>query len=535
MLEFDPLKQSFASNRFCLASSRGMTATSSALAAEAGAKMLRKGGNAVDAAIAMAGALTVVEPTANGIGSDNFAILSMNGEIFGMRSQGASPYELTLEKVQNQFSSMPKRGWIPVTVPGAPAGWAFLNEKFGRLSLLECLQPAISYGREGFALPVTVAYFWKQEAEKFLARSKKDTAFLPWVRTFLPGGRIPEAFERVFLKDHADTLEKIGQSQAEDFYRGDLAKKIAAQSKRDGGYLSLKDLADHRAEEVRPISISYRGKRVLELPPSNQGLVALLCLNILSQFTITKRDESYYHLLMEALKLAFADGKKYITDPACMTLSPEAFLDPAYGKKRAGEIGEKAQVFSWGRPSGSNTVYLAAGDKDGNLVSMIQSNYQGFGSGIAIEGTGISLQNRGADFSLDPRHCNVLAPHKKTYHTLIPGMLAEEEKAIAAFGVMGAYMQPQGHVQVISNLLDFHENPQMALDAPRLQWLEEKRFYMEKTFPEKLVEGLRKRGHEIEIPDQPTSFGRGQIIYKSPEGVLIGGTESRTDGNIALG
>lgn len=534
MLRFDPLKQNFSSNRFCLASSRGMTATSSALAAEAGAKMLRKGGNAVDAAVAMAAALTVVEPTANGIGSDNFALLSMNGKISGMRSQGASPYGLSLEQLQSLSQAMPKRGWLSVTVPGAPAGWAYLNEKFGRLRLLDCLEPAISYGREGFALSATVAYFWKKDAEEFLSLSRKDPAFLPWLKTFLPGGKAPQSFEKIRLEEHANTLEIIGKTKAQDFYQGDLAKKIVHQSKRDGGFLSLKDLEDHRAEGVRPLRLNYRGKEVYELPPSNQGLVALIALNILNSFSFEKRDENYYHLLMEALKLAFADGREYITDPAWMRLPPDVFLDPAYGRKRAEEIGESAQLFSWGRPAGTNTVYLAAGDQEGNLVSMIQSNYQGFGSGIVIEGTGISLQNRGADFSLDPHHCNVYAPHKKTYHTLIPGMLAEEGKAIAAFGVMGAYMQPQGHVQVLSHLLDFHENPQMALDAPRLQWLEKKRFYMEKTFPEKLVEDLRKRGHEIEIPAMPMTFGRGQIIYKNPQGVLIGGTESRTDGNIAL-
>lgn len=535
MLHFNPLKQPFASNRFCLASSRGMTATSSALAAEAGAKMLRKGGNAVDAAVAMAGALTVLEPTANGIGSDNFAILSMDGKISAMKSQGASPYALTLDKIPSSYSSMPQKGWLPVTVPGAPAGWAYLNEKFGNLSLLDCLEPAISYAREGFPLAATVAYFWKKEAEEIFALAKKDPVFLPWIKTFAPEGKVPKAFEMVRLEDHARSLERIGKTMAKDFYQGELAEKIVSQSQKDGGYLRKRDLAEHQVEIVEPISVHYRGKEVLELPPSNQGLVALMTLNMMNLFDIEKRDEDYYHLLMESLKLAFADGKKYITDPSCMTYKAEDFLDPGYAKERAKLINKKkAQVFSWGRPQGSNTVYLAAGDGKGNLVSMIQSNYQGFGSGIVIDGTGISLQNRGADFSLDPNHCNVLAPHKKTYHTLIPGMLAENGKAIAAFGVMGAYMQPQGHVEVISNLLDFHENPQMALDAPRLQWIEGKKFYMEKTFPEKLVKGLRGRGHEIEIPALPTTFGRGQIIYKNPNGVLIGGTESRTDGNIAL-
>ncbi len=534
MLNFDPNYQNFPSNRYTLASSKGMVATSSALAAEAGAKMLRQGGNAVDAAIATAAALTVVEPTANGIGSDNFAIVWMNGKLEGMSSQGYSPASISLEAVKEKNSEMPKHGWTPVTVPGSPAGWVALNEKYGKLSLEECLAPAISLAREGFPVAATVSLFWKKTADKYEKMLADYPELAHWFTCFTKDGRTPQAFELWTLPEHAETLEKIAKTKGRAFYEGDLAEKIAGQAAAEGGYISLEDLRDHQPLFVTPIRTIYRGYDIYELPPSNQGLVALMGLNIMENWTFEKRDANYYHKAFEAMKLAFADGKAYITDPDCMTIPFESLLKKSYAKKRAALITEQAQDFDAGKPLGNNTVYLATGDKDGNLVSFIQSNYMGFGSGVVVEGTGIALQNRGADFSLDPKHDNALAGRKKTYHTIIPGMLGKDGEAFAAFGVMGGYMQPQGHLQVASNLIDFGDNPQMALDAPRWQWTSGKEFLVENHFPRAIAEVLSLKGHQVTKAVDFTPFGRGQIVMRTDDGVLLGATESRTDGNIAL-
>ena len=534
MFSFDPNFQSFSSNRYCLASSKGMVATSNALASAAGIEILRMGGNAVDAAIATAACLTVVEPTANGIGSDNFALVWMKDQLYGMVSQGCSAQQISRDRVRSDYDRMPKYGWTPVTVPGTPAGWAALNQRFGRLSLLDCLMPAIRYAREGFPVAATVALAWQAAEKTYLSQREAHPELAHWFSCFNREGRSPEAFEYWTLPAHADSLELIGRSNSEAFYRGSLADRIDQQSREEGGYLRKEDLAAHKALFVRPLSVNYRGYDVYELPPSNQGLVALMGLNVMKNFSFTARDLDYYHKSFEAIKLSFADGKSYITDPAAMSVRPEDLISESYGRARAGLIRDFAQDFDAGSPLSSNTVYLATGDGEGNLVSMIQSNYMGFGSGVVVEGTGIALQNRGADFSLEEGHANVLAPGKKSYHTLIPGMIGKEGRIFTAFGVMGAYMQPQGHIQVASNLIDFGENPQMALDAPRWQWTEGKTFLVEDSFPTAVAESLIRRGHDVRKSLDRPSFGRGQIILRKPDGVLIGATESRTDGNIAL-
>lgn len=537
-LSFDPLYQNFSSNRFSLASRKGMVATSNALASSAGLCMLRNGGNAVDAAIATAACLTVVEPTANGVGGDNFAICWMKDKLYGMTSQGLSPEEISIEAVKKKHphckEEMPKNGWTSVTVPGVPAGWASLNKKFGNLSLLECLGPAINYARHGFPVALTVSYHWKKAKEKYARLLPLYPELKHWFSCFTKEGRTPEPFEIWTLPDLALSLEQIGQSEGRIFYQGILADKIEKQSKEEGGFLRKKDLMKHEVLYPEPISIDYRGYTVYELPPSNQGLVALMALNILKNFEFTSQNEDYYHKTFEAIKLAFADGLHYITDPKDMRIKVADLLSPSYGKKRASLIGEESQIYSPACPKGKNTVYIATGDSMGNLCSFIQSNYLEFGSGVVIDGTGISLQARGADFSLKEGAVNALAKGKKTFHTNIPGMLGKNGKACLAFGVMGAYMQPQGHVQLVSNLLDFHANPQMALDAPRFQWLKGREFAVEDEFSRVIAHALSRRGHDLKKYMDYSSFGRGQIIYRNPDGVLIGGTESRTDGNIAL-
>lgn len=532
-MKFDPLDMPYKSGRIPLSGKNGVVATSNALAADAGLEILKKGGNAVDAAIAAAACLTVVEPTANGIGSDNFTLVWMKDKLYGLNSNGPSPEKITLEEVRRNHETMPVHGWIPVTVPGTPKGWATLNRKFGNLTLLECLTPAIRHAEEGFPVAANVSHMWKRAAKKYKEIFKGEQ-YEEWFKTFTINGEAPEAFQIMTLPDHASTLRKIGETDAEAFYTGELADRIEEDALKHGGYLRKSDLADFEPEWVTPLKVGYRGYEVAELPPSGQGMVALMALNILSNFKVEKRDALYYHRAMEAMKMAFADGLHHITDPSDMLFKPSDFLTDEFGKRRAEKIKEEAQIFTHEDPFHSGTVYLATADKEGNMVSMIQSNYMGFGSGIVVKGTGIALQNRGADFKLDKNHVNCLAPKKRTYHTIIPGMLLEDNKCIGVFGVMGGYMQPQGHLQVMSNLLDFNLNPQMALDCPRWQWTKEKEILVESTFDEKMVEELKKLGHEITVTEDNSHFGRGQMILKMKNGAYVAGTESRTDGNISV-
>ena len=532
-MKFDPLYMPYHSRRIPLSGRNGVVATSSALASEAGLEILKKGGNAVDAAIATAACLTVVEPTANGIGSDNFALVWMKGKLYGLNSNGPSPEEISLEEVKKDHESMPVHGWTPVTVPGTPKGWAELCRRFGNLSLLDCLMPAISHAENGFPVAANVAHMWKRALHKYKEIFKGD-AFEEWFRTFTVNGEAPEAFQIMRLPDHARTLRLIGETEGEAFYTGELADIMEEDARAHGGYLRKSDLASFSPEWVTPLTVNYRGHEVAELPPSGQGMVALMALNTLSRFPVENRDAEYYHRAMESMKMAFADGMHHITDPKDMEFGPSDFLAEDFAKRRAEMITEEAQIFTHEDPFQSGTVYLATADKEGNMVSMIQSNYMGFGSGIVVKGTGISLQNRGADFKLDENHRNVLAPKKRTYHTIIPGMLLKDRECIGVFGVMGGYMQPQGHLQVMSSLLDFNLNPQAALDCPRWQWTREKKIMVEDTFDEKIMEELKKKGHEITVTEDNSHFGRGQMILKMPNGAYVAGTESRTDGNISL-
>ncbi|MFH5836041.1 gamma-glutamyltransferase family protein [Proteiniclasticum sp. C24MP] len=532
-MKFDPMNMPYSSRRIPLSGRNGVVATSNALASDAGLEILKKGGNAVDAAIATAACLTVVEPTANGIGSDNFALVWMKDKLYGLNSNGPSPERITLDEVKKSHETMPVHGWTPVTVPGTPRGWAELNRKFGNLSLLECLMPAISHAENGFPVAANVAHMWKRALKKYREIFKGEE-YEEWFRTFTVKGEAPEAFEIVTLPDHARTLRLIGETSAEAFYTGELADKMEEDSIKHGGYLRKCDLASFSSEWVTPLTVAYRGYEVAELPPSGQGMVALMALNTLSRFPVKNRDAEYYHRAMESMKMAFADGMHHITDPKDMGFRPSDFLTEEFAKRRAGMITDEAQIFTYEDPFQSGTVYLATADKDGNMVSMIQSNYMGFGSGIVVGGTGISLQNRGADFKLDENHRNALASKKRTYHTIIPGMLLKESKCIGVFGVMGGYMQPQGHLQVMSSLLDFNLNPQAALDCPRWQWIREKEILVENTFDEKMVEELKMKGHEINVTEDNSHFGRGQMILKMSSGAYVAGTESRTDGNISL-
>lgn len=525
----------YSSQRNTVFASRGMVATSQPLAAQAGLEVLKKGGNAMDAAIATAAALTVVEPTSNGIGGDAFALVWTKGKLFGLNASGPAPQSISIEAVKERgYEKIPVHGWIPVTVPGAVSGWAELSKRFGRVSLKEALKPAIEYASNGYPLTPTLAKYWGYAFNRY-KQVIKGKEFEHWFETFAPNGRAPKVGEIWGSKDHAHTLKCIAESEGESFYRGELADKMAAFSKQYNGFLSTEDLASFKAEWVEPIKVNYRGYDVWEIPPNGQGLVALLGLNILKGFDFTDKDTvDTYHKQIEALKLAFANLKENITDPGHMKAVVEEFLSEEYGAKLKEQISDHAILPGPYQQPTSGTVYLATADGEGNMVSFIQSNYMGFGSGLVVPGTGIGLQNRGHDFSLNPEHPNALQPGKKTYHTIIPGFLTKGSEAVGPFGVMGGYMQPQGHMQVIMNTVDFHLNPQAALDAPRWQWLEGKKVQVELHFPPHIAQALARKGHQIEVTLDSGGYGRGQIIWRNPEtGVLMGGTEPRTDGAIA--
>ncbi|SDI73459.1 gamma-glutamyltransferase family protein [Pseudomonas panipatensis] len=536
MLSFSAQEYPYPSQRSLVYARRGMVATSQPLAAQAGLDILKRGGNAIDAAIATAAALTVVEPTGCGIGGDAFALVWTQGRLHGLDASGQAPRALNIEAVRGAgHSRMPLHGWTPVTVPGCPAGWAELSRRFGRLPFAELLAPAIELARDGFPLSPVIASLWQSGLDKFRAALPEHPELHAWFAEFLIDGRAPRAGELFSNPAQADTLQALAESQCESFYRGALARRIAAHAESGGGYLREDDLAGYQPRWVEPISLNYRGYDVWEIPPSGQGLVALMALNILKGFDFSERDSpDTWHRQLEAMKLAYADGRAYIGQPDCMRVSVADLLSDEYAARRRALIGERALEPQPGKPRAGGTVYLATADGEGNMVSFIQSNYHGFGSGVVVPGTGIALQNRGAEFSLDPQHVNCLQPGKKTFHTIIPGFLSQGGVALGPFGVMGAYMQPQGHVQMVMNLVDFGLNPQAALDAPRWQWLGDKRIGIEHGAPRSLAAVLTRRGHHVEVAHDLSSYGRGQIILRdTASGVLCGGTEPRTDAQIA--
>lgn len=535
MNKFDSLSYPYASQRMATYGRKGMVATSQPLAAQAGLDILKKGGNAIDAAIATAACLTVVEPTSNGIGGDAFALVWIKDKLHGLNASGCTPQSISREAVKAAgHEAMPTYGWTPVTVPGVPAAWAELSERFGKLPLPDVLQPAIDYAENGYPLSPTLAKYWKIAYDKFKQKCQGEE-FQAWFETFAPDGRAPQVGEIWKSAAHAQTLRAIAETKAESFYRGELAEKIDAHAQKFGGYLRKEDLVRFKAKWVDPIKVNYRGYDIWEIPPNGQGLVALLALNILEGFTFTGKDTTdSYHKSWEAMKLAFADGLRYITQHEKMKIDINDLLSNDYAAKRRELITDTAQLPESGEPARSGTVYLATADEEGNMVSFIQSNYMGFGSGIVIPETGIAMQNRGHTFSLDPAHDNCLEPDKQTYHTIIPGFISKGERAVGPFGVMGGFMQPQGHVQVVMNIIDFQLNPQAALDAPRWQWIKDNTIELERSFPEHLALTLQSKGHVVKYAVGSGGFGRGQIIIRDEKGVLVGGTDPRTDGAVAV-
>jgi gamma-glutamyltranspeptidase/glutathione hydrolase len=505
---------------------RNVVATSQPLAAQAGLRMLLNGGNAIDAALAAAIALTVVEPTSNGIGSDAFAIVWDGSKLHGLNASGRSPAKWTSEFFKNQFDAMPLRGWHSVTVPGAVSAWVELSRRFGALPFENLFEPAIEYARDGFPVSPITAEAWQRSVEIL-------KGFPTFLQTFAPDARAPHAGE-IFRSDaHARTLELIARTRGEAFYRGELAAAIAQCARDEGGLLDERDMAEHRAEWVDTIWTDHRARRLHEIPPNGQGIAALLALGILrhSPLAASQIDSGdFLHLQIEALKLALADAHRYVSDANHMDEPVENLLDDAYARDRAKLILlTRATVATHGAPAHGDTVYLTAADRDGRMVSFIQSNYYGFGSGVVVPGTGIALQNRGAGFTLEVNHPNQVGPRKRPFHTIIPAFVTRSDATpLMSFGVMGGPMQAQGHVQMMVRTFDFGQNPQAASDAPRWQVTRGLEVLVEQGFPLDVLNDLRARGHDVKIAE-PEQFGGAQLIHKLEDGYLAA-SDHRKDG-----
>lgn len=506
---------------------RNVVATSQPLAAQAGLRMLHAGGNAVDAALAAAIALTVVEPTSNGIGSDAFAIVWDGRELHGLNGSGRAPAALTPEHFAGR-ASMPLWGWDAVTVPGAVSAWAALSERFGVLPFTQLFEPAIRYADEGFLVSPVTARAWATAAATYAGMPDFGAAFLPH-------GRAPRAGESFRCPDQATTLRRIAETGGETFYRGDVARWIAAHARATGGLLSEPDLAAHRAMWVGTIWQDYRGVTLHEIPPNAQGLAALVMLGILEHHEIADHPVDAVdslHVQIEAMKLAIADAHRYVSDPDALDVPTSALLDPAYLAERAALIDMRvAAQPSHGAPQRGATVYLATADASGMLVSFIQSNYHGFGSGVVVPGTGISLHNRGAGFTLEGGHPNEVGGGKRPFHTIIPGFLMHGDLPLMSFGVMGGGMQPQGHVQMVVRLRDYGQNPQAAADAPRWRVMGGLEVAVETGFAAATLRELAARGHKLTEVDPQTSplFGGAQLIHRLDDGYLAA-SDHRKDG-----
>jgi gamma-glutamyltranspeptidase/glutathione hydrolase len=531
--------QSYPSERRPLFARR-VVATSHPLAAQAGLGVMARGGNAVDAAIAAAAAMTIVEPCSNGLGSDAFALVWDGGRLHGLNASGRAPAAWTPAYFRSKYGdgaqTVPRRGWDAVTVPGAVSGWVALSQRFGRLPFAELLAPAIEIAERGYAVPVVVRQKWAAAAE--LAEITGQPGF---AEAFLPFGRAPVVGERFALPAAARSLRLIAQSQGEAFYRGEIARAIAAHAAANGGVLTAADLAAHAPEWVEPIAQAYRGAVLHEIPPNGQGITALMALGMLERFdlrALRPDTAAAAHLQIEAIKLAFADVYRHVAEPAAMTVAgvlAEHLLDPAYLAARARLIDPaRAQAFATGQPARGGTIYLTAADDEGRMVSFIQSNYMGFGSGVVVPGYGVSLQNRGHSFTLDAGHPNVVAPAKRPFHTIIPAFVTRGGEPLMSMGVMGGHMQPQGHVQTLVRMLDFDQSPQAACDAPRWRFDGGMDIGVEPHMAPATVQGLRERGHRIaDVVDSYQDFGAGQFIWRLGDPAVDGyvaASDPRRDG-----
>jgi len=515
---------------------RNVVATSQALASQAGLRMLLKGGNAVDAAIAAAAALTIVEPVSNGLGSDNFAILWDGQQLHGLNASGVAPAAWNPDYIRRKHGDkMPMRGWDTVTTPGAVAGWVALSERFGQLPFADLLEPAIELAERGHGVGRIVADKWGRQLPALQG--------LPgFAEAFMPRGRAPEPGERFVFAAAGATLRQIALSKGETFYRGAIAEQLVAHSTAHGGSMAISDLANYRPEWVTPISKDYAGYTVHEIPPNGQGIAALMALGMLDQLDLGRfpvDSVESQHLQIEAMKLAFADTYRWVADERHMTeVTARDLLSDAYLAERAKLIDpRRAGDPQLGTPPAGGTIYLSAADERGMMISFIQSNYMGFGSGVVVPGTGVSLQNRGHGFSLDPRHPNVVAAGKRPFQTIIPGFLTKDGRPQMSFGVMGGNMQPQGHLQTLVRMLSHRQQPQAACDAPRWKVGSGRAVDFESTMAPALVDGLKALGHRFEVtPDTYMDYGSGQFIWKLSDDLedgYVAASDSRRDGHAA--
>lgn len=522
----------------------GMACTSQPLASQVAIDILKNGGNAIDAAIAANACLGLMEPTGNGMGGDLFAIVwdAKTKRIYGLNASGRSPYSLTLDYFkENGYDKIPALGPLPVSVPGCVDGWFELHKKFGSKPMSEILQPAIHYAREGFPVSELIAYYWGRS--EFLKR------YDGFAEIFLPNGKAPvkgQIFKNPYL---ANTLELIARDGRDVFYKGEIAQKIVDYMQEQGGFLTMKDFEDHHSEWVEPISTNYRGYDVWELPPNGQGTAALQMLNILELHDVASMgfgSSEYMHLFIEAKKLAFEDRAKYYSDPDFNELPIDQLISKEYAKERDQLIDpdHAARAYPAGELEQGNTIYMTVADDEGNMISLIQSNYRGMGSGMTPGKLGFILQDRGELFSLQEGHMNVYEPHKRPFHTIIPAFITRNGKPYMSFGVMGGAMQPQGHTQIVVNMVDFGMNLQEAGDAPRIRHDGSSQptgevmndggiVNLESGFSYKSIRELMGKGHHI----QSTRGGYGgyqAILWDEKEGVYYGASESRKDG-MAIG
>jgi len=538
---------------------RNIVSTSHPLAAQAGLQVMRQGGNAIDAAIAAAACMTLVEPCSNGLGSDAFCILWDGQQLHGLNASGPAPAAWTPEFFQGR---MPVRGWNTVTVPGAVGAWAALSERFGRLPFADLLQPAIEIAERGYAVPPIVQGKWAQAAA--LDELTRQPGF---AQAFLPQGRAPQVGELFRFPEAARSLRLIAETRGEAFYRGEIAAALARFARDTGGALTEADLAAYRPEWVTPLAKDYAGHTLHEIPPNGQGIAAQMALGLLEHWDIAAHavdSPEAQHLMIEAMKLAFADVYRYVAEPGAMPVSAAQLLDPAYLAARARLIDpRRAQVFGAGNPIKGGTIYLTAADEEGRMVSFIQSNYMGFGSGLVLPGYGVSLQNRGHCFTLEAGHPNQVAPGKRPFHTIIPAFLTAPTSPAApaprggaappwggpaeapttrtatlvpvmSFGVMGGNMQPQGHLQTLVRMLSYGQNPQAACDAPRWRFNQGLSLNVEPHMPAATLAALAERGHQIgDIHDSYQDFGAGQFIWRLGDPAVQGyvaASDPRRDG-----
>jgi len=522
----------------------GMACTSQPLATQVALDILKAGGNAIDAAIAANALLGLVEPTGNGVGGDLFAIVwdAETKQLYGLNASGRSPRSLTIDYFKEKgYEKIPAYGPLPVSVPGCVDGWFELHKRFGSMNMNQILNPAITYAREGFPLTELIAYYW--------AGNARSLSKYPNVSdVYMPGGKAPgkgEIFKNPYL---ASTLEAIAEGGRDAFYKGEIAKTIATFMKEQGGFLSYEDLASHSSEWVEPVSTNYRGYDVWELPPNGQGIAALQILNILERFDIASMgfgSSDYIHHFVEAKKLAFEDRAKYYADPAFNQLPVEELISKEYAAKRAALInpGRASRNLDAGEMEHGNTIYMTVADSQGNMISLIQSNFRGLGSGMCPPGLGFILQDRGELFTLEEGHYNVYEPGKRPFHTIIPAFITKDGIPYMSFGVMGGSMQPQGHAQIIINMVDFGMNLQEAGDAPRIRHDGSSQptgakmtdggvVNLESGIPYESIRGLMKRGHHIKSSNG--GFGGYQAIrWDKQNGAYFGASESRKDGQAA--